>query len=65
MINNDIEYPYYKLNYILDKKIIKNIIKKFKPNILDYIPYNLQKNNYIKYNNERYIIIMNSNDDDN
>jgi hypothetical protein len=36
MINDDIEYPYYKLIYI---------------------PYKLKKYNFIKYNNERYIII--------
>lgn len=53
----DIEYPFYKLIYTLDKNNIKKIVKNFKPIILNNIPNKLKKYNIIKYSDKKYIII--------
>ena len=53
----NLEYPYYKLIYKLDKKNIKNIVKNFKPIIINHIPNELKKYNIIKYSDKEFIII--------
>jgi len=57
MNEKEIEYPYYKMIYTLNKNNIQNIIKNFKPIILTNIPTELKKYNISKYSNKEYIII--------
>ena len=52
----NINYPYYKLEYKFNKKKYKNLIKEFKPIIINKVPRQFENKNIEKFKNGYFFI---------
>ena len=55
ILNND-NYPYYRNTYDLTKTKFENLVKSFKPEVLNYVPNNMRNKERIEKFDDRYCV---------